>query len=354
MKKFLSILFVLLFFVGFFSPKSFVFAEDEQGISYLVYDCNMENVLFERIDVSVGDIFIDKDFKQYKVYLVDEREHYAKAELIGEKKRLGVTKKSLETIGNRNIDKKICLYMTHNDESYIKGDGTDSVYGEGGIHDVANRLAYELKQRGINIVIDETLHIPHNSTAYSRSAVTAKKLLEQNPNAIFDIHRDGVARSAYVTKVNGEERCKVRIVVGGANPNKEKNLEFALYLMTVAESVCPWLFADIYYASGKYNQDLSSKALLFEMGTYTAEKDLVLKSVPELAKVIDTTLFSTSIDDDGNLVIGSDDYANTIDNVLAEKKNNEFFPTIFLILILLGAVGTLVWFFIKFRKQKFN
>lgn len=80
----------------------------------------MENVLFERIDVSVGDIFIDKDFKQYKVYLVDEREHYAKAELIGEKKRLGVTKKSLETIGNRNIDKKICLYMTHNDEMYTR------------------------------------------------------------------------------------------------------------------------------------------------------------------------------------------------------------------------------------------
>ncbi len=337
-------------------PKAVVFAEDEQGINYIVYDTDMKNILFERIDVAVGDIFIDKEFRQYKVYLVDEREHYAKAEQIGQLKRRGLTKKSIEKISNKNINKKIALYMTHNDESYIKGDGTDSVYGEGGIHDIANRLAYELKQKGINIIIDETLHIPHNSSAYSRSAVTAKKLLEQQPNAIFDIHRDGVARSAYVAKVNGEERCKIRIVVGKANPNKEKNLEFALYLMTVAESICPWLFADIYYASGKYNQDLSSKALLFEMGTYTAEKDLVLKSVPELAKVIDTTLFATSIDSDGNLVIGSDDFSNTIDQVLDDNQNKDIkiFPIIFLILILIGAIATIVWFFIKFRKEKFN
>ena len=77
--------------------------------------------------------------------------------------------------------------------------------------------------------------------------------------------------------------------------------------------------------------------------------------MPELAKVIDTTLFATSIDSDGNLVIGSDDFSNTIDQVLDDNQNKDIkFPIIFLILILIGAIATIVWFFIKFRKEKFN
>ena len=34
------------------------------------------------------------------------------------------------------------------------------------------------------------------------------------------------------------------------------------------------------YAKGHYNQELTSKGLLFEMGTYLAEKEIVLESVP--------------------------------------------------------------------------
>lgn len=358
-KKVIAITFAILSLcIPFFHVKTTkVFADTAYEINYVVYDSNKENILFERVDVKVGDIFIDKNFNQYEIYLVDEREHYAKAEKIKSLKRIGVTKKNVENIANIDENRKIALYMTHNDESYLIGDGTDSFYGAGGIHDVANRLAYELKQHGVNITIDETLHIPHNSSAYSRSSVTAKKLLKSKPNALFDIHRDGVARSAYIENVDGKERCQVRIVVGNANPNKDKNLEFALYLMAVAESVCPWLFCDIYYARGHYNQALYSKALLFEMGTYMVEKDLVMETVPHLANVINTTLFNTSIDKDGNLVIGSGDYSNTINNALNnsvnEKNNNDTFSTIFIILTLLSSAAILIWFFIKIRNEKF-
>lgn len=92
----MSFLLIFLTFMSVLVPKAVVFAEDEQGINYIVYDTDMKNILFERIDVAVGDIFIDKEFRQYKVYLVDEREHYAKAEQIGQLKRRGLTKKVLK------------------------------------------------------------------------------------------------------------------------------------------------------------------------------------------------------------------------------------------------------------------
>lgn len=255
----------------------------DEEFNYQIYE--NETFLFERPAVKTGDIIITKDFSQYEVYLVDEINLIAKVKNIEDLEKPKITKKAISQISTTN--KKISLYMTHNDESYLIGDGTDSVYGSGGIHDVANRLAYYFKQKGVNIVLDETLHIPHNSSAYARSKVTAQKLLDDNPNALFDIHRDGVSRSAYSVKYDNKERCQVRIVVGQANPNKAQNLKFAKYLMSVAETICPWLFCDIYYAAGHYNQNLYEKALLFEMGTYTMEKELVMETVPDLVNVID-------------------------------------------------------------------
>lgn len=280
--------------------------------------------LFAQEDVNIGDQLIDKSYNVYEITVVDNELNVAYAKLISKINMPKVKKYSASNISNEKIDKKIGLYMTHNDESYVIGDGTESVYGNGGIYDIAKQLQSELTNLDINTTLDSTLHIPHNSTAYSRSEKTAKNLLSKNVDALFDIHRDGVSRSAYVTKFNGSEKCKVRIVIGKANPNKEQNLKLALYLMAVANETYPWLFADIYYAKGHYNQGLSNKMLLFEMGTYLVEKDLVEKSVPALADVINTTLYHTVIDEDGNISINAKETSSqtTINNALKDSEDN--------------------------------
>ena len=76
-----------------------------------------------------------------------------------------------------------------------------------------------------------------------------------------------------------------------AYANYEENRGFALYLMSVSQLYCPWLFVDIYMGKGHYNQGLKDNMLLFEMGSHLVEKDLVLKTVPELANVISVALF---------------------------------------------------------------
>ncbi|MBR1984615.1 MAG: stage II sporulation protein P, partial [Clostridia bacterium] len=265
---------------------------------------------------------ITNDLKEYEVYNVDDFNQIAYAEYNGQYIKPHITKRSKNlNLSNNSVKKSVGLYITHNDESYIPGDNVSSIYGEGGIHDVANEIKKNFEKQNYTVFLNETLHLPHDSGAYGRSYSTAKTLLEKNIDALFDIHRDGVAKSVYVKNIDGVERCKVRIVVGQANPNKDANLQFAMYLVSVAEEYCPWLFLDIYYAKGHYNQALTSKGLLFEMGTYLAEKELVLETVPYLTKVIDKTLFSTVVDENNNLTITDkpteEQQQNIVNNVLS-------------------------------------
>jgi len=349
MKKFI-VIFILLFLITPFSyPPTYA---EEIGIIYQIYDEN-DILLTEREDVEVGDKFIDRNFNEYEVYMVDETNQSAKAKYTKTYPKPNITKKSnLEQISAK--PKKIALYMTHNDESYILGDGTESVYGKGGIHDIAKILKSELGKYNITATLDETLHIPHNSSAYSRSNVTAQNLLKDSPDAIFDIHRDGASRQYYLTKVDGKEHSKIRIVLGQSNSNSQKNLEFALYLMSVAEVECPWLFHDIYWGKGHYNQALSNKALLFEMGTHTIEKSYVEESAKELAKVINATLYKTTVDNnDNSLTIGGEQNSETTINNKLDNNDIDLLPVI-LIPSAIGAiaiVGAITMFYTQKNKK---
>lgn len=323
-RSIISLLLVLFLCLGvyFQSGKIFVSAEalEIEEKSYTIYT-EEGNFLFERANVEVGDEYLSKDFKKYQVITINENTLTGTAKFLYfvNLPQVDMDMK-LEDIAKTT--KKIGLYCTHNDESYVPTDGTESVYGAGGIHDVAKSIKSNLEKLSITTTFDETLHIPHDSMAYSRSRVTANKLMEAGDlDAIFDIHRDGTSRSYYVTNVDGAERCMVRIVVGKANPDYAINEQFALYLLAVANKTYPWLFKDIYYASGHYNQSISGKALLFEMGSHLVEKELVLKSVQPLCEVINTSLFNTTVNsDNGDLTINGAETGDSL--VLTDALEN--------------------------------
>lgn len=314
-----AICFLLLALTFSFNFKSFVFAQEIVEINYEVFDEN-NNFLFERVNVELGDIYIDKNFNKYEIFLIDKSLHQAQAYFVEKLQRPKIVKKGQSAI-DTSANKKIGLYLTHNAESYLIGDGYDSVYGKGGVHDIAESLAKALRKKGVSAILNETLHLPHDTLAYNRSKITAQTLLKDKPDAIFDIHRDGASRRTYAKTTNGKEHSTIRIVVGQANPNQKLNLDFATYLLSVAQTKYPWLFLDIYLAKGHYNQNLYEKALLFEMGTYTIEKSLVLETVAPLADVIFTTLYSTAITEDGDLIIG-DNQGGTLDTVNEALSRN--------------------------------
>ena len=361
---FLTILFCFNFFVfNLFKTNCYADTNNNSKEIYIVYNTEGK-VIFEGNKVVVGDKIIDGNLNEYEVYFVDDSSQIAHAEYNGRYLKPNIKKQDKGlNFSNNKINKSVGLYLTHNDESYVPTDNTSSVYGKGGIHDVANFLAKNFEDLNYAVYLDESLHLPHDSGAYGRSYNTANNLLNKKVDALFDIHRDGVARSVYVKNVDGIERCKVRIVVGQANPNKDANLQFAMYLVSVAKEYCPWLFLDIYYAKGHYNQALTSKGLLFEMGTYLAEKELVLESVPYLANIIDKTLFSTVVEEDNKLTITdtptTEQQNNIVNNVLTSNTQNNFLNKnisnviIFSFLFILGTILLFVFVYKNNKKRTF-
>ena len=180
----------------------------------------------------------------------------------------------------------IGIYHTHNAESYVPTDGTDSIYGEGGIHNVGMSFTETMGDKNVRVIHDETLHLPHDRSAYRRSRVTAEKLLEQNPDVIFDVHRDAAPMEAYATEIEDEWVTQIQIVVGRQNANMNVTRQFALDMKNAADQIRPGLVKGIFMAQGNYNQDLTPMSLLLEVGAHQNTREAAEDGIAIFADVV--------------------------------------------------------------------
>lgn len=256
--------------------------------------------------VSVGDEYISRDNVLYRVTSISGTT--AAANRIGEEQMPDVSWLDAGTAqpvfagaggavpaaskAASSSKKLIAMYVTHSDESYVPSDGTESIEGQGGIYDVARAFRDSLQQKGIDVILDESTHLPHDSGAYRRSRRTAERLLQNGPDAIIDIHRDGIPDpEQYKATIDGKSASQVRLLVGRGNQNSAVNREFAKEIKAVADKKYPGLIKDIFIGKGNYNQDLSPNAILLEFGTHTLSKERVLESTGVMADVVSTTLY---------------------------------------------------------------
>lgn len=235
-----------------------------------------------------GDLYIAGDNRQYEVTQVTQGKAEAKYTGIFELPDVSWLDMDsalpVSALGERRL---IALYCTHSDESYTPSDGTYSDEERGSIYEIAHALADALEEKGAETEVSDELHHPHDAGAYRRSRQTAVQLLKSGPDAIFDIHRDGIKDpDEYAVTIGSKEASKIRILVGRGNQNMESNKDFAAMVKAVADKVYPGLIKDIYMGKGAYNQDLYPRALLFECGTYTLSKERVLTSMPMLGDVV--------------------------------------------------------------------
>ena len=255
--------------------------------------------------IAEGDEYIASDNTLYRIIRTDGA--HAVAQKIGEEPMPDVSwletgeaqpvfamraVPAAKSSGSADKQKLIAMYVTHSDESYVPSDGTQSIEGQGGIYDVARAFCSALQQKGIDVILDESTHLPHDSGAYRRSRRTAERLLQKRPDAIIDIHRDGIPNpNEYTTTIQGEKASQVRLLVGRGNQNSEVNRAFARQIKAVADKKYPGLIKDIFIGKGNYNQDLSPNAILLEFGTHTISKERVLNSTDVMADVISTSLY---------------------------------------------------------------
>lgn len=319
---------------------------------YTVYESDAKDkILFLKgDDVSVGDKYLSHENKLYEIVSVDDESKTAVANFLNDEvlpkvKLKNTDSENVENVADASVDKKVGVYHTHNDESYYTPDGVDSVYGKGGIHDVGKEFVSNLEKLKIDTLYREDLHLPHNSGAYTRSQVTASALLDSGAQAIFDLHRDSTKRSEYLTKVDGKQMSSVRMVVGSSSKNYEENKNFAYKIKSYADEVYPGLIKDIYFGKGNYNQGLTTKAMLFEMGCENIEKSLVLKTTPYLAKVVDVILYGTDEASDVSVADLSNSNVDTVAGVVNSTSTNSGVNSNETLIVILSVLGVVLVIF---------
>ena len=287
MKKLLMLLLAL---VCLCSP---ALADNDGDCVYKLYD-EAGNYLTSRASrIYEGDEYISREDRLYRVISVDDANCIAVARDLGpaamdQAAFAGFMEAYAE-------DKKlICMYSTHSDESYVPSDGASSLWEGAGIYDVGEALKKNLEEKGITVEYSDKSFLPHDAGAYDRSRSTVEEYVKKAPDAIIDIHRDGVDAEEYETEVKGEDTSMVRLFVGRNNQNSAENKAFAQRLKAAADKAYPGLIKDIFIGKGNYNQELYPQAILLEFGTYEIEKEKAISATEYMADVIDDVLFGSA------------------------------------------------------------
>lgn len=272
---------------------SLAYADLDQQDVWKIYDESGAYLTSVAGAVYPQDEYISAGNQCYILARLDEANQCAYAHLIGAEQMPEPVKMSRSLYASifGGNQRKLALYCTHSDESYVPTDGTHSNEVYGGIYDVTESLKKELENLGIEVILDYTSHLPHDAGAYRRSRTTAISLLKKGPSAVFDIHRDGVAAHEYETRIEGEDASMVRLLVGKSNVNAQANREFAKTIKAIADETYPGLIKDIYIGKGDYNQDLSPRSVLLEFGTHENSKELPLTSTKYIAQVLSLAVF---------------------------------------------------------------
>ncbi len=209
------------------------------------------------------------------------------------------TEKPDQTTNGRKV---VYIYHTHSYESFkplLKNGAVSSNNEKVNVIAVGSKLAEELEKRGIGVEHDKTNMAEmlnakglKTNAAYNVSRTIVASALAKNTDItnIIDIHRDSQGRELTTTTINGKSYARISLVLGKEVQNYEKNRSFALEFKKKMEAKYPGLIFHIFSkgfdeGNGKYNQDLASQAMLFEIGGVDNTLDELYRSAEALADV---------------------------------------------------------------------
>ena len=200
----------------------------------------------------------------------------------------------------------VLILHTHATESYTKSPGEDYLesstyrtldenYNMLSIGDYLVRL---LEAGGIQAIQDRTLHdYPSYSGSYNHARKSIAAYLEEYPSIqlVLDLHRDASGdnhnQMRTFATVNGLPSAQLMLVVGSngtglTHPDWEQNLALGLKLHTQLERIAPGVTRYVNLRAQRFNQDLSSGALIVEIGAAGNTHAEALVATEVLARAI--------------------------------------------------------------------
>ena len=199
----------------------------------------------------------------------------------------------------------VLILHTHATESYENTEGytQSSAYRtleeDYNMLSIGDAVAEALEAGGIRVIHDRTLHdYPAYNDAYQNARQTIRSHLEENPSIclVLDLHRDAAEDSAgnqkrETVELDGSPSARLMLVMGSdqgslSHAQWQKNLSLAVKLQAQLEGSHPGLCRPIQLKASRYNQDLSTGALLVEVGTAGNTRQEALQAASFLAEGI--------------------------------------------------------------------
>lgn len=170
-------------------------------------------------------------------------------------------------------------------------------------------LAELLRAGGIKVIHDTQLHdYPDYSGSYTHARNSIRQYMEENPSIcmVIDIHRDAMDLNSshqlttHAT-VEGMDSAQLMMVVGTdaggkLHPDWQENMALAVKLHARLEQLYPGICRPISFRTQRFNQDLSTGAMLIEVGAAgnTLEESMLATRVLAEGILSLTTTDSTS------------------------------------------------------------
>lgn len=211
----------------------------------------------------------------------------------------------------------VLILHTHATESYTQSEGytytpssQDRTLDKGyNMVRVGEHLAQLLRQAGIGVIHDTTLHdYPSYTGSYTNARRTIRGYLEDYPTIqlVLDLHRDAVelddgTQLTTHTVLNGEETARLMMVVGTDDgglfhPNWKQNFALALKLHAQLEKNTPGICRFLSFRQERFNQDLSDGAMLIEIGAAGDTLPQALRAAEHLAQAITELAWGATTD----------------------------------------------------------
>ena len=194
----------------------------------------------------------------------------------------------------------VLILHTHTTESYTKqGENyketsswrtLDENYNMLSIGQIVGEI---LEEAGIHVLHHRGLNdYPSYNGSYIRARQSLRELLKEHTGIrlVLDLHRDAAGTDTNQMRthavVNGEDSAQLMIVIGTNHDAYEENLSLGLKLHAQLENQNPGIMRPLQLRAQRFNQDLSSGALLIEVGAAGNTHGEARLAAEQLAKAI--------------------------------------------------------------------
>lgn len=198
-----------------------------------------------------------------------------------------------------NSEPLVYIYNTHQTESY-NNDYLKAYNITPNVLMASYLLKEKLEKLGIPTLVEEsniTEFMRINNWVYKDSYKASRFYLLDTMNKysniklFIDLHRDSVSHKNSTTKIGDKKYAKVLFVVGKEHENYKQNLELANYINNKIVRDYPSLSRGVLEKDGSgvngiYNQDLSGKCMLLELGGNENNISEVLNTIEIMSNII--------------------------------------------------------------------